>query len=219
MDRIDRLTILETELMPINQGNYYQFQNPETSSKIQSSLEKLEKNSAVAKRFFEENGSKTNDKNIKEYITQFNANFEKFKSDKKEFECLGQAYAKYNAQNGYYAMSTNEPNANANPLIQTKINEAKTCGLVISDEQINEIVASLDNLNALNKEMQNSSNGLYTKSFKEPTQAEMEIQNKIGMKYGEVNSKLSNAIFEVVNQKYLPLVEYAKFIKSSQENF
>ena len=83
LDRVDKLSSLEIDLVPITMNNYYQFQNHDMNSKIQTSLDKLEKGSVAAKRIFDEYNGKNIDKMSRSYIDQFNLNFAKFKTEKK----------------------------------------------------------------------------------------------------------------------------------------
>jgi hypothetical protein len=69
----------------------------------------------------------------------------------------------------------------------------------------------------LSNTMQNQS--LVYDKFTQLTPAQMEAQSQQGMKFGEASSKFSNSMFEFVNSKYAPLVEYSRFIKTSQDNF
>jgi hypothetical protein len=220
LDRVDKLSRLEVDLTPINQGNYYQFQNLDGTSKIQLSLDKLEKGSNTAKRFFDEYNEKNIDKNSKNYIDLFNTNFAKFKTDKKEFDCLYQAYVEFSSQNMMNVMPQNGSDNTYNT-IKTKIDQAKKCGLKIEDVKTEEVLANYKAMTDVSTLLQNQYQGLaiVPDKFTQPTPAQMEAQNKLSMKYGEVSNKFSNSLFEIVNSKYMPLVEYSRFIKTSQDNF
>jgi hypothetical protein len=222
LDRVDKLASLEVDLAPINQGNYYQFQNPEGSSKIQLSLDRLEKGSNTAKRIFDDYSGKNLDKNSKNYIDLFNTNFTKFKADKKEFDCLYQAYTEYSTQNNMFGMSGNDPE-NSVKAIKAKLEDAKKCGLKLDEAKIEEMLvnykAMTDQSKTMQNQYQNQGTGAIIDKYTQPTPAQMEAQNQMSMKFGEISNKFSNSMFEIVNSKYLPLVEYSKFIKTSQDNF
>jgi hypothetical protein len=220
LDRVDKLSSLEVDLMPINQGNYYQFQNPDSFNKIQLSLDRLEKGSNTAKKIFDDYNGKNLDRNSKNYIEQFNTNFAKFKSDKKEFDCLYQAYNEYSGQINMYSMGGNDPE-NSIKAIKTKLEEAKKCGLKLDEIKSEEMLANFNAMTDLSKNMQNQYQDLaiIPDKYTQPTPAQMEAQNQMSTKYGEVTNKFSNSLFEIVNSKYMPLIEYSRFIKSSQDNF
>ena len=229
LDRVDKLSSLEIDLVPITMNNYYQFQNPDMNSKIQTSLDKLEKGSVAAKRVFDEYNGKNIDKVSRSYIDQFNLNFAKFKTDKKEFDCLYQAYNDFMGQNNVYGMATQDPDK-GEAMMRIKLDDAKKCGLILDETKAETMLTNFKELTNLSKEMSNQysngvNNGLLSNvipiqdKYTPPTAAQMEAQNKMGMKFGEATTKFSNSVFEIVNSKYTPLVEYSRFIKSSQDNF
>ncbi len=229
LDRVDKLSSLEIELTPINMSNYYQFHDPNMNSKIQTSLDKLEKGSTTAKRIFDEYNGKNIDKSSRAYIDQFNTNFAKFKTDKKEFDCLYQAYTEFSGQNNIYSVATQDPDK-GEILLRSKLEDAKKCGLNLDETKTESMLANFKELTNLSKEMSNlysqgPNNGIISNVIPiqdkntQPTAAQMEAQNKMGMKFSDASTKFSNSAFEIVNSKYTPLVEYSKFIKSSQDNF
>lgn len=216
LDRVDKLASMEIDLPSVNQGNVYILQNPDSLSKIQLSLERLEKSSNTAKRVFDESKNNNLDKYSKNYVELFDTNFGKFKSDKKEFDCLYQAYNEYSSQGMMYGMRSNGVD-NTYTVLKTKIEDAKKCGLKIEEKKVEEVLENYKTMTDLSNTMQNQ-NLAYDK-FTQPTPTQMEAQNQQGLKFGEASSKFSNSMFEFVNSKYAPLVEYSRFIKTSQDNF
>lgn len=222
LDRVDKLASLEIELMPINQSNYYMLQSSDGNNKILQSLDRIEKSSNTAKRIFDGYNINSLDKNSKNYISTFYDKFAKFKTDKKEFDCLYQAYTEYMSQSNPYMTSTTDPEAQ-NTSLRTKLEEAKKCGVQLDEIKVEEMFTNYKALNEMTKNMQKqysvtgaiADKGVYI----QPTQAQMDEQNKLSMKYNDISTKFSNSVFAIVNTKYEPLVEYSKFIKTSQDNF
>ncbi len=152
LDRVDKLASLEIELMPINQSNYYMLQSSDGNNKILQSLDRIEKSSNTAKRIFDGYNINSLDKNSKNYISTFYDKFAKFKTDKKEFDCLYQAYTEYMSQSNPYMTSTTDPEAQ-NTSLRTKLEEAKKCGVQLDEIKVEVMFTNYKALNEMTKNM------------------------------------------------------------------